>query len=295
MYIELVECPQFVYGNRRFVLVQDADMAAIQASSAQFVLINTSKGRGDGAGAAEDEVAAGDDEEIRLRMAETLTRSTSSLKQSMAGFLSGEIRDVSALAPVAQEMSVCMASDAPILLELTRLKTKDEGTFVHSFSVGALMSSVSHAAGMSPQSVEMMAIAGMLHDFGKLLIPNRILNKPGELSDTERAVIREHPQRGFALLKTYPDIPEVVLDICHQHHEMLDGSGYPRGLRGAQISPEVRISTICDVFDALTTIRPYKRPWSPREAIAWMFERDEKFDRKMLLRLGEVVDLAATS
>lgn len=297
MYIELVECPQFVYGNRRFMLVQDADMAAIMASTAEFVLINTAKGRAEVSPQVGDEAqaAVSDEEEIRLLMAETLTRSTSTLKQSMAGFLSGDIRDVSDLTPVAREMSARMATDAPILLELTRLKTKDEGTFVHSFSVGALMSSVSQAAGMGSDTVEIMAIAGMLHDFGKLLIPNRVLNKPGALSDAERELIREHPQRGYALLKTYPDIPEVVLDICYQHHEMLDGSGYPRGLRGAKISTEVRISTICDVFDALTTIRPYKRPWTPREAIAWMFERDDKFDRKMLLRLGEVVDLAATS
>lgn len=291
MYVELVECPQFVYGNRRFVLVHDADLAAIHASNAEFVLINTAKGRG-GASGATEEAEVIPDEEKRLRISETLNRSTSALKQSMTGILSGDIRDVSDLTPVAREMATVMGTDAPIMLELTRLKTKDEGTFVHSYSVGALMSSVSQVAGMDAATVEMMAVAGMLHDFGKLLIPNRILNKPGDLSDAERAVIREHPQRGFALLQTYPGMPEIVLDICHQHHELLDGSGYPNGLRANKISTEVRISTICDVFDALTTIRPYKRPWSSKEAIAWMFERDDKFDRKMLLRLGDVVDLS---
>jgi HD-GYP domain-containing protein (c-di-GMP phosphodiesterase class II) len=129
----------------------------------------------------------------------------------------------------------------------------------------------------------------MLHDIGKLLIPNEILTKPGKLTDQERLVIRNHPEAGYRLLKTYPDLPPVVLDICRLHHEALDGSGYPLGLKKKDLSTPVRLSTVCDVFEALTSVRPYKRPWTSTEALDWMFARPQFFDRKMVIRLGSVL------
>jgi len=78
-----------------------------------------------------------------------------------------------------------------------------------------------------------------------------------------------------------------VLDICRYHHEVLDGSGYPLGLKADQLSPEIRLSTVCDVFEALTSTRPYKRPWT-REALNWMFDRGHLFDKKLVIRLGSI-------
>ena len=91
------------------------------------------------------------------------------------------------------------------------------------------------------------------------------------------------------MLKTYPEIPQVALDICRLHHEVLDGSGYPLGLKQKDLSATVRLSTVCDVFEALTSVRPYKRPWTSTEALDWMFARPHLFDRKMVIRLGSVL------
>lgn len=103
-------------------------------------------------------------------------------------------------------------------------------------------------------------------------------------------MIQSHPQRGHQILRTHPAIPEEVLEICLHHHEALDGSGYPSRLAGSEISQLVRISTVCDVFDALTSVRPYKQGWSAGKALGWMFERDKQFDRKLVLRLGAVIN-----
>ncbi|MBB4065095.1 HD-GYP domain-containing protein [Gellertiella hungarica] len=296
MYVESVECPQFVFSKRRFILDLDEDLDAIAAAPAEFVLVNTARSKG-AMGAASSGKANGNgdapaqvDEVKRQKAAETLTRSTAAVKTGFTGFATGDIKDIQAFAPVSRDLIESMSEGPEIVLELTRLKTKDEGTFLHSLAVGALMASVGQALGYDEATVELLGIAGILHDFGKLLIPNMILNKRGSLSDVERQIIRNHPELGYQRLVTYPDMPGMVLDVCRHHHELLDGSGYPQGLSGAALSPFVRISTICDVYDALTSTRPYKKAWSGQQAINWMFEQGHCFDRRLLLRLGEVTD-----
>ncbi len=291
MYVESVECSDADFGKRRFILDHDEDLEAIAAAPAEYVVINMSRGAGArGAARAEPRDGAREADEIRLRKAaETLSRATSSVKTGFASFLSGETQTLDDFTPVSREIKERMEEDPAVMLELTRLKTKDEGTFVHSVAVGALLTSVGQAVGYDDQTVEMLGVAGILHDCGKLLIPNMILNKRGSLTDVERQIIRNHPELGYQRLLTYPGMSEIVLEICRYHHEMLDGSGYPHGLKADALSPFVRMSTICDVYDALTSVRPYKKAWTSRQAIAWMFEQGERFDRKLLLRLGEII------
>lgn len=291
MFIETVECPQFAFNKRRFLLDLDEDIEAIAAGPAEYVVVNTFLGKSGASAEAssENRERAREIDELKLRKAaETLNRSTSTVKSGFADFIAGEQADLSGLGPVSRELKERMAEGPAILLEMTRLKTKDEGTFVHSIAVGALMSSLGEILGYDDAVVETLGVAGILHDCGKLLIPNTILNKPGTLTDVERQIVRNHPELGFERLMTHANIPELVLDVCRYHHEMLDGSGYPHGLRAEQLSPFVRLSTVCDVFDALTSVRPYKKAWTGKQAVAWMFEQGERFDRKMVLRLGEI-------
>jgi HD-GYP domain-containing protein (c-di-GMP phosphodiesterase class II) len=286
MYIESVECPHFMFDKRRFVLDQDADLEAIWATSGEYVLINTSKGRlalASGADAAEAEA-------IRQKASDSIVRSLQSLRASFNDMTSGEGQGIDRFRPLAKEMVENMVSAPTIVTELTRLKTKDEGTFMHSLAVGALMSGLGMSLGLDAETVELLSISGILHDFGKLLIPDAILKKQGPLTAVERHVIRNHPELGYQRLTTYADMPQMVLDVCRSHHELLDGSGYPRGLSGNEISLPVRIATVCDVYDALTSPRPYKKGWSDDEAISWMFEKDKLFDRKLLVRLSEVTN-----
>jgi len=131
-------------------------------------------------------------------------------------------------------------------------------------------------AGMSDEFVEHVALFAPLHDLGKIGIPDRILRKPGNLTDQEWALMRAHPQKGLELLETVlrsfglkdlPDI-EIAKNIVLYHHEMLDGSGYPQGLMDGWIPLEARITTIADIFDALTSKRSYKEAWSIDDAFA---------------------------
>lgn len=285
MYVESVECPQFAFDKRRFVLQEEADLEAIWAATGEFVVVNTAKGQFPG---GPPTPVRHRDEGQRERVSEAVSRSAKALKNDLMAFAVGESANIDTFRPIARDLVATMGESPEIVTELTRMKTKDEGTFMHCLSVGALMSGVGMSLGMDGETVELLGIAGILHDMGKLLIPNAILNKQGTLTAVERQIIRNHPEVGYQRLLTYPEMPEMVLDVCRSHHELLDGSGYPRGLKGSEIDIYVRISTVCDVFDALTSARPYKKAWPVTEAIGWMFEQENRFDRKLLVRLSEV-------
>jgi HD-GYP domain-containing protein (c-di-GMP phosphodiesterase class II) len=109
-----------------------------------------------------------------------------------------------------------------------------------------------------------------MHDLGKAMMPMEILNKPGKLTDAEFAIIKSHPERGHALLVEGGSASAGVRDVCLHHHEKIDGSGYPQRLKGAEISLLAKMGAICDVYDAITSNRPYKAGWDPAESIRKM-------------------------
>ena len=122
----------------------------------------------------------------------------------------------------------------------------------------------------------------LLHDIGKIGIPDDILHKPGKLTDVERAIISKHPQYAYELLQPITYL-RPVLDIPYCHHEKWDGSGYPRGLKGDEIPLAARIFAIADVFDALTSDRPYRKAWTREEAINYIREQaGTHFDPKIV-------------
>lgn len=131
-------------------------------------------------------------------------------------------------------------------------------------------------------TIQLLGMGGLLHDVGKVKTPLSILNKASRLTGPEMALVRQHPVQGYELLSRQGDIPDVVLDICMHHHERLDGKGYPKGLSGGEITLPVRIASICDVYDALTSTRPYKQAWAPRDAAEFMFKQKDQFDQTLL-------------
>ena len=293
MFIESVACPTQEFPRRRFVLKTDKDLAAILASSATNVSINLSlgvdqDGRRRVALPASPKSATGD-RARKLAVRGTITQSAIALRSSLREIVSGRSLDMSELSRAADDNGDLWSDSTAIALEVTRLKSKDETTYVHSLAVSGLMTLLGRSLEMDDETVRILGVAGMMHDIGKLLIPNAILNKPDKLTDRERVVIRSHPEAGYQLLKSYPEIPQVVLDVCRLHHEVLDGSGYPLGLKRKDLSLPVQLSAVCDVFEALTSVRPYKRPWSTSQALDWMFARPHHFDRKMVIRLGSVL------
>ncbi|MCL6487081.1 MAG: HD-GYP domain-containing protein [Janthinobacterium lividum] len=157
-----------------------------------------------------------------------------------------------------------------MLLGLARLKTADNYTYMHSVAVCALMTALARELELAPEQVRSAGLAGLLHDIGKMAVPSAILNKPGSLSDAEFSCVRTHAAAGHRLLLEVDDIDPVALDVCLHHHEKLDGSGYPKGLRGDEISLYARMGAICDVYDAVTSNRPYKQGWCPAESLRRM-------------------------
>nr|WP_257626517.1 MULTISPECIES: HD-GYP domain-containing protein [Janthinobacterium] len=157
-----------------------------------------------------------------------------------------------------------------LLLGLARLKTADNYTYMHSVAVCALMTALARELGLAPEQVRSAGLAGLLHDIGKMAVPTAILNKPGSLSEAEFSSVRAHPAAGHRMLREVGEIDPVALDVCLHHHEKLDGSGYPEGLRGEEISLFARMGAICDVYDAITSNRPYKQGWCPADSLRRM-------------------------
>ncbi|MCF1449839.1 HD domain-containing protein [Agrobacterium vitis] len=173
-------------------------------------------------------------------------------------------------------------TNAGALIGIAKLKEKDEGTFLHSIAVSALMITFGRRLGLLEDKVRLLGLGGLVHDLGKMALPVELLRKPGKLTPEELALIRTHPQKGYDMLNEVPNISTAVLDICLYHHEKFDGSGYPQKLAGEGIPLVARIAAICDVYEALTTVRPYKRAWTQSEAIDTMLKSIGHFDPDLL-------------
>jgi putative nucleotidyltransferase with HDIG domain len=183
---------------------------------------------------------------------------------------------------IVAQVSESVQEDASALISLARMRQKDSFTYMHSIAVCALMINLARRLDLDRGSLQDMGVAGLLHDVGKMLVPPAVLNKPGALTDEETAIMRLHVVRGHELLKGMRNVPQVALDVCLNHHEKFDGSGYPHGLAGEQISLAARMGAVCDVYDAITSNRPYKEAWTPAECLASMFSWKGHFDEKIL-------------
>lgn len=190
--------------------------------------------------------------------------------------------DLSYATRAVSELMTSSFANAAALVSLARLKKRDEATFLHSLSVSMLMMTFGRSLGLDKDCVRDLGVGGLVHDIGKVKIPNEILNKSGTLSDEEYTIIKCHAEVGYKLLSKTDNVTHDVLDICRYHHERIDGTGYPHGLSGEAIPFVARIAAICDVYDALTTIRSYKPAWSQQRAVEWMISSTGQFDRTLL-------------
>jgi putative nucleotidyltransferase with HDIG domain len=166
----------------------------------------------------------------------------------------------------------CLAHDRDGLIGLVRPKPHDDSTCMHSVAVSVLMAALAHQLGLGGDDTRRAAMAGLLHDIGKAFVPERILSKPGSLNAIEAAIMRSHPSRGQRLLAAVHAFDPQVHDVARHHHERLDGSGYPDGLVADQIGRFARMGAVCDVYDALTSNRPYKDAWEPARAMRQLHE-----------------------
>jgi HD-GYP domain-containing protein (c-di-GMP phosphodiesterase class II) len=179
---------------------------------------------------------------------------------------------------------------------MVRLAEKDSSTEEHTRRVAALAVEVGEALGLSGARLRDLAIGGLLHDVGKLSVPSSILQKPGPLDDDEFEVVKQHPQQGRELLAELGGFDDRVGRLVLDHHERLDGSGYPRGLSGTELDLETRILAVCDVYDALVSPRVYRAAWSNSKALALLQEESGvEFDPRCVAALVGVVSRENTA
>ena len=283
------------FWRNKFVLTDPKDIALIQASPIKEVWINLAKG-------LDSEVTETTDSAIEIITAESVPN-VSPVAQERTGFNDevkraakicakgkeavvsmfqearmGKAIEADAAAPLVEEISNSVMRNPGALISLARLKIADDYTYMHSVAVCALMIALSRQLGLDAQQTRDAGMAGLLHDLGKAMIPMEILNKPGKLTDEEFALVKTHPEEGYRLLLEGKGISEIAKDVCLHHHEKIDGSGYPKGLNGESMSLYAKMGAVCDVYDAVTSNRPYKAGWDPAESIKRMAEWKGHFD-----------------
>ena len=168
------------------------------------------------------------------------------------------------------------------LLCLTKIREKDDYLLEHSLNVAILLANFAKFIGLEEEIVQELALSGFLHDIGKIKIPDSILHKPGRLTDQEMNIMRDHVIFGIEALEEM-DIPERMIKTVGEHHERLDGYGYPEGARGDEISYTGRMISIVDVYDALTADRCYKAGMSSQKALQILLkDTPAKYDRVLV-------------
>ena len=190
----------------------------------------------------------------------------------------GRAIDAESLMPLVQEISDSVIRNPGAIVSLARLKTQDDYSYMHSVAVCALMVALGRELGYDEEQCRTAGTAGLLHDVGKALMPLGILNKPGALTDAEFDVMRSHPVRGFELLQEARGTVPEAMEVCLHHHERFDGGGYPHQLPNDKLNQLVRMGSICDVYDAITSNRPYKMGWDPADSIGKMASWKGQFD-----------------
>ena len=200
-----------------------------------------------------------------------------SARQAFSTFLtdirSGRLADVDPIRGIADTLIDRADRDPSTVLLLLRLLDKDFYTFSHSIGVSALMIALAKQSDVPHAQWRDLAISGLLHDVGKIRVPEEILNKPGKLTDEEFALVKTHTTAGESLLSGIGVDDAISRDVVLHHHERLDGRGYPHQLSGSAVSAFARIAAVADVYDALTSKRPYHTAKHPmqvlRDLLAW--------------------------
>ena len=180
----------------------------------------------------------------------------------------GEIPSSAEAIKVVKSMAQITMTEPHAMMALSMLKDYDNYTFTHSVNVSVIALAVGRACNLTEEQLKTLGLGGLLHDLGKLRIDVDIITKPGRLTDAEFDTIKEHPGFGADIVREMEDVTPEVMQIVIGHHLRYDRSGYPANAIGDNISPLVDMTAIADSYDAMTTLRSYQRPFTPRKAIA---------------------------
>lgn len=177
-----------------------------------------------------------------------------------------------------------------VLSIMSDIFISDDYVFSHSVNVTIYSLALANELKMNNKKIKSLGLGAMLHDVGKVFIPEEVLNKTGRLTEEEFAIIQEHPEMGFEFLRQSSSVPLLVAHCAFQHHERLDGSGYPRGLKGNQIHQFGKILGVADVFDAVTSNRIYRDAMLPQEGLEILYAGSGTlFDQEMVRTFRETI------
>ncbi|MBQ6814458.1 MAG: HD-GYP domain-containing protein [Lachnospiraceae bacterium] len=202
---------------------------------------------------------------------------------------------------IANDLLDAIDSNNAIAIDIGELKTSDEYTFKHSVDVATISMVLAKQQGLSRKEIYDIGVAGLLHDVGKTKVPTSILNKPGRLDDNEFEVMKQHSVFGYRMLKDQPEFNKEICLAVLQHHEKINGRGYPLGANEEQITPYAKILSVADIYDALVTERPYKQAFSQRDAVEMIMSMTGELDMTamksflesmILYPVGCIVDLS---
>ncbi|MCB6182598.1 HD-GYP domain-containing protein [Leeia sp. TBRC 13508] len=291
------------FARNQFMVRSDEDLQKIANAGIHDLYIDTSKGLDVENAPTKAEVDAQLEAEleaigsqrpeiVRISIAEELAKAKKIHSQAaqivqdvMKDVRLGHAINVENVAPLVEDITGSVMRNNGALISLLKIKNKDDYTFLHSVSVCTLMVTFCHALQMDTDITREAGVGGLLHDLGKMKVPDSILNKPGKLTDEEFAIIRQHPMDGYNILVATPGVGNIPLDITRHHHERMDGSGYPDKLPGDQISTLSQMAAIVDVYDAITADRCYHKGMPPTEALKKMWEWSKFHFNPQLMQL----------
>ena len=248
----------------------------LTASAVRFgslrVMGGSAEARPDGAAAVAAAPMAEADEAVS-NLVLSLNEEISTVTWIHEEVLSGAKVPMAEVEAIVGSMAVAMRANEKLLLPLVMLKEFDEYTTTHACNVSMLSMGLAEAMGCSRSETRAFGVAGLLHDIGKVKIPKDILNKPGRLTDEEREVMASHPTEGARILLQREKGMQMAAVVAFEHHICIDGKGYPRMHfeRGCHLAS--RLVHVCDIYDALSTNRPYRKPWSVEQVLNYLEEK----------------------
>ncbi len=293
MYIHDLSCDWMTHPfvRNRFLISSEDEIRKIVTAGIHDVVIDSAKGLDVQDAPTVEEAEAATEEELvhlvedtpavvtRVSLGEELKRAAM-IRHQASGLVRTVMQDarlgkaiqVDQLSPMVENITASILRNPGALTGLLRIKTKDDYTFLHSVSVCTLLVAFCRSRGMDAATTYQAGLGGLLHDTGKALVPDKVLNKPGPLTDDEFALIKKHPRDGYDILLKSPEVGPIPLDITLHHHERMDGSGYPEKQNRESISELAQMAAIVDVYDAITADRCYHKGMPAAEALRKIYE-----------------------
>lgn len=294
MFVHDLNCGWMDHGflRTRFLIRGDASLQKIRNTGIRELYIDTDRGLDVSQAPTDIEVEEALEQDLAQVAAEE--RPQESYVTSLAeerlharrihndalGLLSGITEDIrrsrpvslAHLEPLADDIVASIMRNPDALMGFSRARRLGRYNLEHGVNVSTLLVAFGRLLEMDSNVLRDLAVGGLLHDIGKTFLPAAILNKPGALDESEIAIMREHVADGFRAAAQIPDIPNIALAIIAEHHERMDGSGYPQRRKGDQITRYGQMAAIVDVYDAITSDRVYNTALEPHEALRKMLE-----------------------